>query len=440
MAEQLYGLTLEQTRFIDEMMARERRRPVSMPRRDVHLDLPQAPEVYIAQAPAGGIAALTGNLDTGTGTGTLEGAVPGSAECTIYRLLDRELKLVPEFTKTIYNFGSTAILPLDWIKVSRDKWGTWWVDERETPAAVSGSLTVQEVDLSPSYPSTTTLRVDQADGFVLTQPAANVARLDQTAASATTVGYVSLVDQTLGDGNKTFSDDIIVLGGDVRIGAGSNEYTEFTDVSGGIQMWHYVSFSGSQVVGATLMSSGNRFRIFNQTGGGPPTYGAMVYSIFDGVNKDGATGVGGGGDTVTGGIITTLGSGNAQTAVWVKVTKSHTDFQAAATSNTVAIYTLAAKQYLHGAVIKHTTAFGGGSITTYTLAVETALGTIISAFDVFQAVSNTVFTYNDQAVAGRGPQNFGATASVSAVATASHNLNTSTAGAVEIYLLVSTLP
>lgn len=41
-----------------------------------------------------------------------------------------------------------------------------------------GSVTVEEVDGSPSYTGITTLRFDQADGFVLSQPSAGIARVD----------------------------------------------------------------------------------------------------------------------------------------------------------------------------------------------------------------------------------------------------------------------
>jgi hypothetical protein len=43
-----------------------------------------------------------------------------------------------------------------------------------------GGITVAELDGSPSYASTTTLIVDQADGYQLSQPSANTVRLDWT--------------------------------------------------------------------------------------------------------------------------------------------------------------------------------------------------------------------------------------------------------------------
>jgi len=62
---------------------------------------------------------------------------------------------------------------------------------------------VEDVDQVPSVPVVARLRFDSADGFVISNPADRVARVDQTAASNTTVGYVNLVNQKLGQGVKT---------------------------------------------------------------------------------------------------------------------------------------------------------------------------------------------------------------------------------------------
>ena len=76
-------------------------------------------------------------------------------------------------------------------------------------AAPASGVTVREQDGSPSYASTTTLTFDQADGFVLTTPAANEARIDIAGCSLTQAGIVNLTtNQVMGDGNKVFSDSI----------------------------------------------------------------------------------------------------------------------------------------------------------------------------------------------------------------------------------------
>lgn len=42
-------------------------------------------------------------------------------------------------------------------------------------------VTVEEVDGTPTFAGITTLRFDQADGFVVSQPGAGIARVDVTA-------------------------------------------------------------------------------------------------------------------------------------------------------------------------------------------------------------------------------------------------------------------
>lgn len=71
-------------------------------------------------------------------------------------------------------------------------------------------MTVEEQDGSPSYSAIKKLIVDQADGFVLTQPAAGQARLDQTPASPTTVGYVTTISQRFA-GDKRFESGTVYL-------------------------------------------------------------------------------------------------------------------------------------------------------------------------------------------------------------------------------------
>jgi len=67
----------------------------------------------------------------------------------------------------------------------------------------AGALTVREVDGTPSYAATTTIEFDQADGFVVSQPGAGVVRVDIGAATASQAGIVSTAAQNFG-GHKTF--------------------------------------------------------------------------------------------------------------------------------------------------------------------------------------------------------------------------------------------
>lgn len=64
-----------------------------------------------------------------------------------------------------------------------EKWKpltTEWLDWMGMSSG--GSITVEEVDGTPSYTGITTIRFDQADGFVVTNPSAGVARIDLTVA------------------------------------------------------------------------------------------------------------------------------------------------------------------------------------------------------------------------------------------------------------------
>lgn len=79
-----------------------------------------APELYIAKIPDGGIPARTESMGNIT---------PGSAECDIYKidlLDDDHLVVVEEFTKEVWNITELTIVD-EYVLVSRDKWGYWHV-------------------------------------------------------------------------------------------------------------------------------------------------------------------------------------------------------------------------------------------------------------------------------------------------------------------------
>lgn len=69
--------------------------------------------------------------------------------------------------------------------------GTWHVyDENGVLQGTGGTgttiteITVEEVDGTPTYPNTSKLQFDQADGFVVSQPVAGTARVDSTGTPA----------------------------------------------------------------------------------------------------------------------------------------------------------------------------------------------------------------------------------------------------------------
>lgn len=89
-----------------------------------------APEVYLALTPASGIPARSG-------------ASVSSAVCQVYRILS-EVLTDAGFDRTVYNLSSSAQSGNNYIRIERDKFGTWTVIEDATSAS---SLSTQETDL-----------------------------------------------------------------------------------------------------------------------------------------------------------------------------------------------------------------------------------------------------------------------------------------------------
>lgn len=189
-------------------------------------------------------------------------------------------------------------------------------------------ITVTTVDGTPSYASTTTLKFDEDDGFSLSQPVAGVVRVDILPASATQAGIVNLSAQTMGDGEKTFTQNLIA-NESVTVGQMvwyMHADDPLLDPMTWADFYDYDSNSGAFDAG---LRPGVARRFFNgsahygewltDTSMGDPYFKHWLYSSsafspkycirYDGSNYEGQTGTSGGGDTVTGGIITTLGSG-----------------------------------------------------------------------------------------------------------------------------------
>lgn len=105
------------------------------------------------------------------------------ANCSIYRIEDNDEEDIhleeAGFDIRVYNIFSIDIPAGSWIPVARTKFGAWVVTGLEGDGGGIG-ITVEEVDGSPSYTGITTMRVDQADGLTVTNPAAGVARIDFT--------------------------------------------------------------------------------------------------------------------------------------------------------------------------------------------------------------------------------------------------------------------
>ncbi len=125
---------------------------------------------------------------------------------------------------------------------------------------------------------------------------------------------------------------------------------------------------------------------------------------------------------------------------WTKYTLTHTDFQTAALTNSIELFSLAAKTLIHKVIIKHTTAFA--STTTYSLSVGITgtLAKYIAAFDVKQAVSSSTFGAS-LATVNATLEDFSSATSIKITAVSTiDNLSTSTAGVADIYVQTSLLP
>lgn len=136
-------------------------------------------------------------------------------------------------------------------------------------ATGGGGIEVEEVDGSPSYSSVTELRFDQADGFVVTQPAGGVARVDMAAATGSQAGIVSLSAQVVGAGVKSFGSQSLHFDSLV-VGPGASSIT----TSGIPSVYFQMSGAGSGAYDAVIQINGSagsptdmHFRLLSSGGG-----------------------------------------------------------------------------------------------------------------------------------------------------------------------------
>lgn len=123
----------------------------------------------------------------------------------------------------------------------------------------------------------------------------------------------------------------------------------------------------------------------------------------------------------------------------VKVTKTFADFAFAGLTNDIEVFSLPAKGVIHTVAQKHTIAFSGGTIASYTTSVGISgnFTKYSAAFDVFQATGDTVFRFDELP----NMENFGAATSIRAQAVATgDNLDQAVAGSVDFYIFYSVLP
>jgi len=146
-------------------------------------------------------------------------------------------------------------------------------------------------------------------------------------------------------------------------------------------------------------------------------------------------------DGVSGDVLITDGAGNtsfANPGGWQLFTVSETAFTAAATSEDVSLFSLLENEVIEAVVIKHSTAFSGGTLSAFTVSVGIVgdLDKYGSAFDVFQATGAAVA----QVSSSLGFEDFtGATdIRIAAVAVGDDVLNAA-AGSVDVWVKTSIL-
>lgn len=120
-------------------------------------------------------------------------------------------------------------------------------------------------------------------------------------------------------------------------------------------------------------------------------------------------------------------------ALAVKYTKTHTDFQAAALSTAIELFSLPAKTFIKTIIFKHSTAFLGTGITNLYISVgiSGSPNLFVDNFDVMAAVADQTFELADVQYLG----SFSTATSIILTATAvGANLDQSTAGAIEVHV------
>jgi hypothetical protein len=119
---------------------------------------------------------------------------------------------------------------------------------------------------------------------------------------------------------------------------------------------------------------------------------------------------------------------------WHKYTKAYTDFSTAALTNNIDLFTLPAGGVIQAVKLKHSVAFTGGAISSYTISVGITgtLAKYLAAFNVFPAVTATNHSHGNTI----GGESHTASTVIKAAATSvGANLSAATAGSVDIWVL-----
>lgn len=130
------------------------------------------------------------------------------------------------------------------------------------------------------------------------------------------------------------------------------------------------------------------------------------------------------------------GGGGVTVPEWQKLSVVHTQFQTAGLTQNISLYSLPAGGLIHGVKLKQSIAFAGVGITGYFLSLGFvgALDDLLIEYSVTPAVANDVFAISQTF----DSRNHGAAVDVRIAARSTGaNLDQSTAGAADIWLLIS---
>jgi hypothetical protein len=196
-----------------------------------------------------------------------------------------------------------------------------------------GSITVQDSSGAPSYAGITTVQIVASNGLVLTNPAGGTARLDAAPASTTQTGVITTGTQTIA-GRKTLYKYLTIgdsnggaSGGDVpagviispnttgyaylSVGAGGTVYTNPNSATTALALTYNYGAGVSPQPGSGLILSGNNAGNGYATVVSWDNFGTIRSSAFAVADVfgyyTGKWGTDPAGNTVSGGIITTLG-------------------------------------------------------------------------------------------------------------------------------------
>jgi hypothetical protein len=168
-----------------------------------------------------------------------------------------------------------------------------------------GSLEVKQASGSPDYTGISVLVMDQATGLAIESGSSgNPVTLEVLAATALQQGAVSTTTQTFA-GNKTFNGNVTAANFSTTgyVSVTSGQYVGCGPPSSGSNPSCYLQFS----TGVTAVCS-----LHGLNGAAAAIASAFAANDAGGISRTGATGSTTEGDTVTGGLITTIGVSDAR--------------------------------------------------------------------------------------------------------------------------------